>query len=136
VNPRSRQLLCVLMTWVVLAQPSLASVLGPEHAFAGHGGAEVHVGDGRHWHPGGYDQPGAGASQAPEPTRAALPSPEDGAHHHGCDHACHACAHFPGLPPCMLPAAFPELRNGISWYCASWRSQPRSPPERPPRAIA
>ena len=136
MNLRRRQLLCVLMTWVVLAQPSLAAVLGPAHVFAEHGGAEVHADAAQHRHFVAHTPPSVGTSPAQDSTRAASPSQPDGAHHHGCDHACHACAHFLGLPQCMLPVIFPGIRNGISWYRATWRSQPCSPPERPPRPIA
>jgi hypothetical protein len=134
VNLRSRQLLCVLMTWVVLAQQSLAAVLGPEHVIAEHGGAEVGE------NAGGQDRhfladakPSTGVSKAPNATRAAPLSQTDRAHHHGCDHAC---AHFLGLPQSTLPVVFPRILNRVSWYCATWRSQPCSPPERPPRPIA
>ena len=73
--------------------------------------------------------------KTPDALHRTVAQPDD-AHHQDCNHACHGCAHFLGLPQCMLPIVYPGVRDSVSWYCATCRSQPCSPPERPPRPIA
>ena len=136
VNLRSRRLLCMLLIWVVLAQPSLASVLSAEHAFSTHVGISAQLDAGRSPQLAAYVQQSDGVSLASSSASCWATPQQHGAHHHGCDHACHACAHFQGLPTCAVPLGFSGICDGVSWYRATWRSQHRSPPERPPRAIA
>ena len=141
MNPCSRRFLRVLLTWVLLAQPSLASVVGAEHAFAEHGGtgldgAQVHLDAGRHPILAAGARSTDRASQAPDTAFSQTVAEEHGAFHHGCDHSCHACAHPLGLPASPLPIGFSGIRESVSWYRATLRSQHRSRPERPPRTIA
>jgi len=76
-------------------------------------------------------------SDTPESAVSGSVSEDHGIHQHGCcDQACHACAHFLGLPTCALPIGFSGISHSISAYRSTWPSQHRSPPERPPRAIA
>lgn len=133
MNPRSRRLLCLLLTWMLLTQPVLASMLGAGHAFADAGGGYPDADSGEP----SFPEPDAWHADEPSfPSVSGVESPQDSAHHHGCDHACHACAHFLGLPACGLPIGLTNVCRSVSWSRTTWRSHHRSPPERPPRVIA
>lgn len=139
VMPRSRGLLCILLTWAVLAQTSLAAIPGTEPGSAGHGETEMHMDGGRHPQVAAHGEPheehGNGVSPTPASAACSVASQKDGPHHHGCDHACHACAQFLGLPAYALPDHSSDIRHDRCRIRATGPSHHQSPPDRPPRTI-
>lgn len=136
MNSHSRRVLCVLLTWAFLVEPSLACVLSTEHAFADHGEIEAHLDGGLLAQLMADANQSEATSDAPESAVSGSVSQDHGVHHHGCDQTCHACAHFLGLPTCALPIGFSGISHSVSGHRSTWPSQHRSPPERPPRIVA
>jgi hypothetical protein len=133
--PGCRHLIHVLIAWVLVVQPAMAAALGAQHVLLDstvvaacgdadhglHGPAAIAPG------PAGLLPTGAASVEAPSPGPGA---------DHGCGPACHAGAQLPGLPLCVLSVGFRGIPQAVTSYRTTWRSQHRSPPERPPRALA